>query len=300
MNDRIKAIVILSLLVGLCMFSSCVPEDPTKNAPTNYIIDGSQDLYPAWSPDGQSILYAHLYDTAKNYPQGLYLVSHDGSNRRLVLAGYHFSPSWSPDGRWIVFTSGGTIQKCKINGDSLITFGGLSELKYRSFYFPSWTKDGKRIFFDCPYPSDGGGIFKVDFDFVNARRLFAKDQFGRDPELSPTNDKLTYYDWVNSTDPSEIFIIDTLGNSATRLTKNSRDDRGPTWSPDGLRIAWSSNLRLCIMNTDGSNQREVDFGNSPSWSINDKIVFSHANSTYTKEVLYTISPDGTNKKQITF
>lgn len=54
------------------------------------------------------------------------------------------------------------------------------------------------------------------------------------------------------------------------------------------------------MNSDGSDQREVGYGNDPSWSINDEIVFSHANADYSKEVLYVISPDGSNKRQITF
>jgi Tol biopolymer transport system component len=99
---------------------------------------------------------------------------------------------------------------------------------------------------------------------------------------------------------SEIFLTDTLGSAPIQLTNNKRDNRAPTWSPDGKRIAWSSNLRLCVMNADVSNQHQITYGHTPSWSIDDTIVFSHANSDYTKEVLYIISSDGTNKKQITF
>jgi hypothetical protein len=54
------------------------------------------------------------------------------------------------------------------------------------------------------------------------------------------------------------------------------------------------------MNADGTHPLDIGYGNDPSWSVNDQIVYSHANSDYTKEVLYIISPDGTNRRQITF
>ena len=54
------------------------------------------------------------------------------------------------------------------------------------------------------------------------------------------------------------------------------------------------------MNSDGSNQQEIGYGNDPSWSVNNEIVFSHANVNFSKEVLYTVNPDGSNKNQITF
>jgi len=282
----------------LWILSSCNPEG-LKPTPGNYIINGPQDVEPAFSLDGNFIAYAHLYDTAKNYPPGLYIIERNGSNRKLVLDGFNFSPAWSPDGQWLVFTSGGTIKKCKIDGSQLTIFMGLTQLKYREFYYPDWSTNGKHIVFDNPFPSDGGGIFQIDSDFTGHKRLFNSNEFGRNPEVSPLENYLVYYDWIKGWNFSEIFIRDTLGNPPIRLTLNNRDDRAPTWSYDGKKIAWSSNSRLSLMNSDGSNQVEIGFGSDPSWSINNEIVYSHANSNYTKEVLYIVAPDGKNKRQIT-
>ena len=294
-----KILLCITALAGVCALYSCNPEGG-KPTPTSYIINGPQDVDPAWSPDGNSIAYAHLYDTAKKYPQGLYLIDRNGSNRKLVLAGYHFSPSWSPDGQWLVFTSGGTLQKCRIDGSNMVTFDGLTQLKYREFYFPDWAPDGKYILFDNPFPSDGGGVFRTDYDFTGSKKLFQNNVSARDPELSPSGKNIVYFDWVGAWDYSEIFVSDTLGNNRIRLTQNTQDDRYPTWSPDGEKIAWISDLRLCTMNANGSNQAVINFGHTPSWSVNNEIVFSHANSNYTKEVLYVVPPDGKNRKQITF
>jgi TolB protein len=291
------------IIVVLWSLSSCNPEAPSKFTPSSYVIQGDMDTGPASSPDGNFIAYQHddaNTNSSTSYATGLYVIDRNGNNRKLVLPGVHLDPAWSPDGQWLVFSSLGVIQKCKINGDNLTTFKGLTNLKYPQFYYPDWSADGNHILFDNPFPSDGGGLFQINSNFTNAKRLFGIDQLGRNPELSFSIVSLVYYDWVKGWDFSEIFIRDTLGNSGIRLTQNNRDDRDPTWSPDGSQIAWSSNIRLRIMNANGSNQREISYGNSPSWSINNEIVFSHANADYTKEVLYIISPDGFNRKQITF
>jgi Tol biopolymer transport system component len=163
--------------------------------------------------------------------------------------------------------------------------------------------DGKHIFFDNPFPSEGGGIFQTTSDFSNSKILFGLSplgRIGRDSDLSPDESQFVFLKAGPEESIGEIYKIDTLGKTEVRLTQNARYDRSPTWSPDGSRIAWSSAIRLSIMNADGSDPQEIGCGNTPSWSINNEIVFSHANADYNKEVLYTITPDGSKRKQITF
>ncbi len=64
------------------------------------------------------------------------------------------------------------------------------------------------------------------------------------------------------------------GSGVTRLTNNADADRHPAWSPDGAKIAFTSNRDgnpdIYVMNADGSgltnltNDSAVDY--APTWS----------------------------------
>lgn len=298
MKNIILYLVLGFILLVLLFFSSCIPEygGPDPFNYEDYV--NEQDKYPAWSPDGEYIAYYHYsseWPEPVDYPSGLYIVDKNGSNRQLVLKGHHYNPAWSPDGQWLVFSTGGVIRKCKTNGDGLI---GLTFNE--ACFFPCYSPDGSKIVFDRMVTEEGS-LLIVDADFTEVPQILSIDiTTARDPEYSPNGNYIVYMKGSREWPHWEIFVMDASGNSDTRLTRNNADDLGPTWSPDGSKIAWSSNVRVHTMNADGSSQKFLVYGKYPSWSVNNEIVFSHANADYSKEVLYTISPDGTSKTQVSF
>jgi Tol biopolymer transport system component len=72
----------------------------------------------------------------------------------------------------------------------------------------------------------------------------------------------------------EIYVMNADGSGQRRLTRNPADDTTSAWSPDGRRIAFTSNrddnFEVYVMNADGSGQRRLprkpaeDIGSS--WS----------------------------------
>jgi len=99
----------------------------------------------------------------------------------------------------------------------------------------------------------------------------------------------------------EIVIVDMTLTNQVRLTFNDRSDRDPAYSPTGDYIAWSSSVRIYRMNSDGSNQHKLDYGQYPAWTPDGKyIIYSNANSDITKEVLWKIDINGKNRVQLTF
>ena len=74
----------------------------------------------------------------------------------------------------------------------------------------------------------------------------------------------------------EIFTSPPTGETATNLTRSSRPDLDPAWSPDGGRVAFARvppgarRPSIYVMNADGSGQRRVTGGAAadrhPTWS----------------------------------
>ncbi len=105
---------------------------------------------------------------------------------------------------------------------------------------------------------------------------------------------------------SEIFLMDIDGKNLQNLTKGIVEDRYPTWSPDGKRIAFGSkrgNGGIYVMDADGENVRlltdrpEATIG--PTWSpAGEKIAF-WARPKGVDGNIYVMDADGNNIRQLT-
>jgi len=232
----------------------------------------SQEGDPAWSPDGSKIAYASNISNTKEYKNEIWLMNSDGSEkRRLTSIGHDvnpssdYNPSWSPDGNRIVFTSTGRP-------------GGRREID----------------------------IWGIDINGARLERIskdLEEDMIRSFPGFSPNGQEIIFVGGPN------------LGSSSIRLMKtNSSRSRGltesqfslraifPKWSPDGSKIAYSSNKEgrfdIYIMTSDGQNSinltKEYDsFHGPPTWSPDgSKIAYSSKGS------IWKINIDGSNKKEL--
>ncbi|HEU4522395.1 MAG TPA: winged helix-turn-helix domain-containing protein, partial [Thermoanaerobaculia bacterium] len=96
---------------------------------------GGMYLYPAFSPDGQSIAYA----AARNGTLRLFRSALDGSAEEAIAGGEGgFQPSWSPNGRSIAFSKPG-------GGIWIADSGGKSRQLSPSGSRPVWSPDGNEI-----------------------------------------------------------------------------------------------------------------------------------------------------------
>ena len=110
----------------------------------------------------------------------------------------------------------------------------------------------------------------------------------------------------------EIYVMNSDGTGQTRLTKNAAMDTNPSWSPDGTKIAFSSEgflttgrrsgrTDIYVMNSDGGDLTRITYltesAGGPSWSPDGtKIAFTYGDLD---TAIYVMNADGTSPTRLT-
>ena len=170
----------------------------------------------------------------------IYTSNPDGTDlQRLTNYGVYTAEGvLSPDGKSIVFTStkDGDLDIYTMNVDGT----NVKQLTNTRGYDggPWWSPDGTKIVYRAHHPSDSAELAEYD-------RLLAQDI------IRPCK--------------VELFVMNSDGSNQTQITTLGGANFGPTWTPDGQRIIFSSNhtnprsrdFNLYVVNLDGSNLTQI-------------------------------------------
>jgi Tol biopolymer transport system component len=217
------------------------------------------DGMSAWSPDGGRI--AFVSDRDGNWE--IYVMDADGTGqRRLTNTPVdEGAPAVSPDGKKIAYLvdpfGDPTIWVMNTDGSGSRRLAGAS--------WPSWSANGKRIYYTVYSSTGEGRLYVMDADGSDKHALpgaspidrLSGNADGEEPAVSPDGKSIAFAATAGK-DNEEIHSVRTDGSGRTRLTDIPGNDHWPpTWSPDGTRIAFTSegtenDSEIYVMNSDGS------------------------------------------------
>ncbi|MBV6519966.1 MAG: Protein TolB [Gemmatimonadaceae bacterium] len=184
-------------------------------------------------PDGQRLFFAssHAHDsTCPPRPDpssgyvwpldryDIYTVDRDGSGLQRITHYDEYTAEGvlSPDGRRIVFTSlkDGDLDIYTMNVDG----SDVRRLTNTPGYDggPWWSPDGKRIAYRANHPTDSAQL--ADYRRLLGERLVRPSRV-------------------------EIFVMNADGSDQRQVTQLGGANFGPSWTPDGQKIIFSSNFQ---------------------------------------------------------
>ena len=233
-------------------------------------------------PQVARILFESNRTIGKN--TDIFIMDADGANKdRLTDNPLHdISPAWSPDGTRFAMSSiphGWWENIFVLNVDDRAVDRIQLTVGFRGLT-PSWSPNGNWI--ACVYstPDDNWNYDVWILRLRNGRRMgpYRFEELG-----------------------------DGDGINSLRLTKHRSQDESPSWSPDGRRIAWSSNRTgnydIFVMDRDGGNKKNLTNhpkeDKDPEWQPpwGERIAF--ASDRDGDSEIYLMDTNGGNVKQLT-
>ena len=250
------------------------------------------DYQPDWSSDGKSVVFVRYNGSSCEL---ISLNLDDGNTMALTNNGaVNLEPQWSPDGSKIVFVSThntkhfllhvADFKEMHLSDIRCLTPDRKNEGK-RYYYSPfdhainpSWSPDGKRIYFvsNREIVHGTGDIVSIDLSNNEINTIHHEEtNWQAKPDVSPDGTRLVYSSYAGR-NFHQLWMMPSQGGYPMPLTYGEYENRSPRWSPDGERIAFISNrtgnTSLWIVNVFDGGQSQVEqtklqFHNTDSKSL---------------------------------
>ena len=241
------AVIALVFMIGVRWKGSELALQTTLSQVT--FAEGVEE-YPAWSPDGENLLYTgEVGKTHKIFRKGLA----SGQDSQLTHGDSdEIQPTWSPDGRQVAFVRarqpGVKLQPGDVFGEFqdgdvwvLDLASGKESKLVESAFNPAYSPDGKRIAVDASWAAPRR-IWMVDREGHNPQQITtdtSEEVAHVAPSWSPDGKKIVFQNLVRT--KFDIRVVNLESKQMNWITNDLFSNIRPAWSPSGKFIYFSSN-----------------------------------------------------------
>jgi eukaryotic-like serine/threonine-protein kinase len=268
--------------------------------------------WPRFLPNGKHYLYSSM--SHRPDQQGIYAASLDSSERKLIVATNANAAYVQPD--QLLFMRGNVLMAQPFNLQKL-TLGG--EPRPVADHIELATTVLQSSLASATFAASPNGVVVWRRGDQSSQSLLQwVDRSGKrlgvvgeaaeysNPALSPDDSKLPVGIRDPQTKTRDIWIFDLLRGTKTRLTFDPADDLDSIWSPDGTRIAFTSERLgqrdIYQKPADGSGSEELLLGGKgghkhvEDWSRDGKyLVYNYVPTGPSGAHLYVLPLDGDRK-----
>lgn len=145
---------------------------------------------------------------------------------------------------------------------------------------PAWGPEGRTIVYTS-YCDGYPDVYKIDLSTYQRKRIAGYPGINAGADISPDGQSMAL---VLSKDGNpDVYIKDLKTQRLTRISKTQyAAEASPSWSPDGKRIVYVSNMtkrpELYIVSSAGGGEKKITFVGSenvaPDWGSDGRIVYS--------------------------
>ena len=141
---------------------------------------------------------------------------------------------------------------------------------------PSWSPDGSQLLYTTYFKSGFPDIYLMDFKKGVRQPVASYKGTNTGGRFSPDGKSIAMV--ISGGADTEICVSDALGKGLKSLTRNKSLESGPSWSPDGKRLVYTSDARgkpqLYMMSATGGQSRRIPtqisgFCTEPTWNPSD-------------------------------
>jgi serine/threonine protein kinase/Tol biopolymer transport system component len=267
-------------------------------------------MWPQFFPDGKHYLYLSIGNAPNQ--QGIYAASLDSNDRKLIVA-TNTKAAYVQSGQ-LLFTRGNVLMAQPFDPESMKLSG---EPRPVADHIEQSVATLSSTLSSASFSASPNGVlvWRQAANFPQSSMQWF-DRSGKklsvvgevadysNPALSPDDSKLAVGIRDPQTKTRDIWIFDLLRGTRTRLTFDPADDLDSIWSPDGTRIAFTSNRtgqrNIYQKPADGSGTEELLLGgkegeeNVEDWSRDGKyLMYNYQPPSGPR--LYVLPLDGDRK-----